>query len=149
MKYKEIVINKCWGGFGLSHEAIILYAKFAGFKLYPFVECREKKGVKWSAYTGKFKPYTRNCDKDNPYDLPGYSKKPLKDGKYENDSYFSASYDIPRYDPFLVKVVKKLGSKSFGEFAKLKIVKVPVDIEWEIDNYDGQESIREKHRSWG
>ena len=29
-----------------------------------------------------------------------------------------------------------------------KIIEIPDDIEWEIDNYDGIESIHEKHRSW-
>jgi hypothetical protein len=30
----KIVINECYGGFGLSHEAIMLYAELKGFKLY-------------------------------------------------------------------------------------------------------------------
>lgn len=32
-KMKKIVINKCHGGFGLSHEAILRYAEIKGLKL--------------------------------------------------------------------------------------------------------------------
>ncbi len=31
---REIVINKCFGGFGLSHKAIMRYVKLKGIKLY-------------------------------------------------------------------------------------------------------------------
>ena len=146
---REIVINKCWGGFGLSHDAIMLYAEYAGFKLYPFVEIREKKGVEWSSCTGKFKSYIDERSKSNPYDLIFYSKKPLKrDGTYEEYSWFSVD-NIKRDDSALTKVVKKLKEKSFDTHAELKIVKIPDDIKWEINDYDGMESIEEKHKSWG
>lgn len=149
MKTKEIIINKCWGGFGLSHRAMMLYAKLSGFKLYPFFEEREKKGEKWSPTTGKFKPYRGEKSKDNPYDLIFYSKKPLKkDGTYEEDSYFS-DYNIGRDDKNLVKVVKMLGKKSFSGHTKLKIVKIPANIKWKIHDYDGMESVEEEHKSWG
>lgn len=146
-KYREIVINKCWGGFGLSHEGMMLYSKLSGIKLYPFVEKREKKSKAWSERTGEFVPYINEKSKSNPYDFISYSKKPLKNGKYEENSYFSQN-EIDRDDKDLVKVVKKLKKKSFGEHAKLIIVKVPFDIKWEISEYDGNESVEEKHRSW-
>jgi len=149
MRIREIVINKCWGGFGLSHEAIMLYAELAGFKLYPFVEIREKKSKGWSPTTDKNKPYVDEGSKDSPYDLIFYSKKPLKsDGTYENGSWFCDD-DIKRDDENLVKVVEMLGDKSFGEHAELKIIKIPANIKWVIDDYDGQESIEEEHKSWG
>ena len=33
-------------------------------------------------------------------------------------------------------------------YAELKIVEVPDDVVWEIDEYDGLESISEVHRRW-
>lgn len=31
----KVVINKCYGGFGLSHEAMMLYAEKKGITVYP------------------------------------------------------------------------------------------------------------------
>lgn len=31
----KVVINSCYGGFGLSHEAILNYAELVGITLYP------------------------------------------------------------------------------------------------------------------
>lgn len=55
---------------------------------------------------------------------------------------------ISRNDPDLIKVVETLKEKANGECAKLKIVEIPDDIEWEIDDYDGLETVSEKHCSW-
>ncbi len=81
-----------------------------------------------------------------------YSEKWRKeDGDYRRinakDWYFSDS-DIKRDDEELINVVKELGSKANGKCAKLSIVKIPSHIEWEISNYDGMETIEEKHRTW-
>ena len=48
----------------------------------------------------------------------------------------------------LVDVVERLGKKANGESAELKVVEIPDGVEYEIDEYDGVESIHEKHRSW-
>ena len=55
---------------------------------------------------------------------------------------------IARDDPVLVSVVRELGTKSYGQFAKLKIVEIPADVTWVIDDYDGQEWVAEVHRRW-
>jgi hypothetical protein len=57
--------------------------------------------------------------------------------------------DVPRDDPYLVKVVEELGSKAAsGDHAKLKIVDIPADADWIIIEFDGLEHIAEKHRTW-
>jgi hypothetical protein len=38
--------------------------------------------------------------------------------------------------------------KSSGVYAELKIVDIPDDVEWEIDEYDGKEWVAEVHRTW-
>jgi hypothetical protein len=55
---------------------------------------------------------------------------------------------IARDDPALVDVVRDLGSQANGRHAELKIVTIPADVEWQIDEYDGQEWVAEKHRTW-
>lgn len=63
------------------------------------------------------------------------------------DNYGFAMAD-DRANPKLVAVVEKLGMDASGDFAELKVVEIPDDIEWEINGYDGMERVVEKHRSW-
>jgi len=57
-------------------------------------------------------------------------------------------HDIARDDPVLVRIVNELGSEADGAYATLKVVEVPGDVDWEIDEYDGDEWVAEKHRRW-
>lgn len=56
--------------------------------------------------------------------------------------------EIPRDDPYLVKVVKSLGMAANGSCANLKIVEIPGDVSWHIAEYDGNEWVAEDHRTW-
>ena len=56
--------------------------------------------------------------------------------------------NVDRDDPVLVRVVKELGKASWGDHAKLKIVRVPADVDWQIEDYDGLEWVSEQHRTW-
>ena len=56
--------------------------------------------------------------------------------------------DLKRNDPHLVQVVKELGQEADGGFAELSIVKVPDDVKWQIEEYDGNEWVAEVHRTW-
>ena len=55
--------------------------------------------------------------------------------------------DIARDDPVLV-IVRELGVDADTRYAKLKIVEVPYEVEWQIEEYDGVEWVAEKHRTW-
>jgi hypothetical protein len=57
-------------------------------------------------------------------------------------------YDIERNDQHLVRVVEELGDDANGRFSELKVVDIPDDVEWQIDEYDGAEWVAEKHRTW-
>ena len=112
----KIVINKCYGGFGLSEEAVLLYAKKKGLNLI----IQRKKGL-------KLNHYYLNEKKD--------------------DNYFRER-DIQRNDPILVEVVEELGEKADDTYSELKIVEIPDDVEWIIEEYDGNEWVAEDHRRW-
>ena len=58
------------------------------------------------------------------------------------------SRTIPRDDPALVATVRRLGRKSWGEYATLKVVEVPAGVQWTVDDYDGREWVAEVHRTW-
>jgi hypothetical protein len=67
------------------------------------------------------------------------------------DKYYIRNDYKPEFrtDPRVIQVVEHLGEESWGEHAKLRVVEIPDGISWEIDEYDGIESILEVHRSWG
>jgi hypothetical protein len=48
----------------------------------------------------------------------------------------------------LVQIVEELGNEASGRCAKLKIVEIPDDINWAIEEYDGSETIAEEHQTW-
>ena len=56
--------------------------------------------------------------------------------------------DIPRDDPYLVKIVEEMGEDADGRFASLKVVEIPADVDWQLEEHDGREWIAEKHRTW-
>jgi len=138
----KIVINKCYGGFGVSHKGIMRWAELKGITLYPFTE---EKLHDFS--NQKYIPYIEGSE--IPFFGVYYATKPLtSEGKYEEDSWFWYR-DIERNDPCLVQVVEEMGDEASGYLSALKIVEVPDGIEWEIDDYDGMESVQEVHQSWG
>ena len=57
-------------------------------------------------------------------------------------------YDIERNNQYLVRVVEELGDDANGRFAELKVVDIPDEVEWQLEEYDGKEWIAEKHRIW-
>lgn len=141
---QEIVINRQFGGFSLSLKAIKRYAELSGFKIYIYKSVGD---------------YSKNEHErvDNPEEeiennrikLYYYLKKDLGKsvGELGNDGWFSES-DIKRDDEILVQIVKELGKEVNGEHAELRVVKIPSGVEWEIEDYDGMETIAEKHREW-
>lgn len=64
-----------------------------------------------------------------------------------NGKYWSC-WDIPRDDPLLLEVVKKLKKKANGLCAELKIINIPDGAKWEIEEYDGIEWVSEQHQRW-
>lgn len=48
-------------------------------------------------------------------------------------------YDLARDDDTLVTTVEQLGDRANGDYARLEIVEIPVDVKWEIAEYDGNE----------
>ena len=67
---------------------------------------------------------------------------------YDADDQFFSAYNIPRDDPHLISAIKMLGDDANGPCSKLKIVTIPDDVDWEIEEYDGNEHIAERHRTW-
>lgn len=60
------------------------------------------------------------------------------------------SYDVNfRTANDVIELFEKMGSEwSSDDFAEIKLVEIPDDVEWHISDYDGVETIHENHRSW-
>lgn len=58
------------------------------------------------------------------------------------------AFSDDRTNPKLVECIEKLGEKANGQYSKLAVIEIPDNIDWYIDDYDGYESVEEKHRSW-
>lgn len=140
----KVVINKCFGGFGLSNKALKKLAKLQqGIDLYFY------KQTKYDFNDG-INEYT----KINENDKESFTHPMTKNlgnvvNELPEDFYFSRwDLERDRSNSLLIQVVEELGDEANGDYAKLKIVEIPDGTEYEIDEYDGMESIEEKHRSW-
>ncbi len=100
----EIVVNRCYGGFGISKAVY------------------DKLELEWDGYE-----YIDNDDLG-----------------IKSDNFYAY-----RTDKRLIKAIKEVGLKEAGgKFSRLEIVEIPDNVEWEIYDYDGIETIHEKHRTW-
>jgi hypothetical protein len=139
-KNMKVVINKCFGGFSLSLKGLEKYLELQGKKAFFY-----KTIYKNRHRTGCIK-YT-NIDSDDMF--VNCSDVDLGD-KIENipNEHFISYLDIKRDDPYLIQTVEDLGEAASGRCSDLKIVDIPDDVDWEIDEYDGMETVEEKHRTW-
>lgn len=148
MKRKEldttkVVISTCYGGFGLSSEAMVRYGELKGIKVYPdgehlfftywTVSPEERKAA---GYVDEMKKRLR---------LTG-EQRDFNNSFYRDNTISSSNFD--RADPILVQVVEELGSeKASSQFARLEIVELTKGTRYKINEYDGNESI-ETDESW-
>jgi len=144
----KIVINKCFGGFALSMKATARVAELLEMPCYFFdhkdnpINIGAKEGIFTRAFNTPEKPNQEGWQEMTP------DEKKMSNKAYEEASIpdFRASED--RTNPILVQVVEELGEEASGRFSKLVVVEIPNDVEWEIDDYDGNETVEEAHRSW-
>lgn len=143
----KIVKNSCFGGFGLSDKA---YEKLIEYG----IPVRRYEPEERNPETGLYdrKPINNEGEVIFDRDLEeesDMSKAMRRLGGRYWDSFLGRHN---RNHPLLVKVVEELGGGhrmgASGQFANLEVVEIPDDVEWEIDEYDGLETIREKHRTW-
>lgn len=136
----KIVINACYGGFGLSHLAVMRYGELAGMTLYCYNTDNEQPERYIHDPEDGYPPYATYSKKDLG-DFPTYDELYAKD----NILHYRG---IDRNDPLLVQVVEEMGKQANTFASNLKVVEIPDDVEWTIDEYDGLECVDERHRSW-
>lgn len=114
----KVVYNDCYGGFGLSDEAYILYAKLKGVDIYP-----ERGSYGWAGAGTTF-----------------YLSPPTGVKEDDDQRNWLTYYDIKRHDKALVQVVEQLGEAASGQFAKLEIAGSDSNM-YRIDEYNGSENV--------
>jgi hypothetical protein len=119
----KVVINRCFGGFGISNLA--------------FEKLLERKGVEFQKVPAKFKFH------DDVFDY-------YKAGSEQSDATYISEYEFyeQRNDPDLIAVIEEMGKDSWGWASELAIVEIPDDVDWHISEYDGLEHVAENHRTW-
>ena len=135
---KEVVINSCYGGFGLSPKAIKRYLELKGKECFVYLN-NVKLETDEKIENNKNRMFLEYYTKDFG-EIVAYTGN-IKEFRF-------SVYDLDREDKDLIRVIKELGTKADGTFSKLKIIEIPEDIEYTIEEYDGLESIEERHRSW-
>jgi len=124
----KIVINSCYGGFGLSEAAMRLYAEQKGLPFYVYNQYE----------SDMFKQYF-TADPSGMFKIDEYGMTRFDNDFYRKYSLYDKDFD--RTDPVLVEVVEELGEKANGFAANLEVVDVPKGTLYRIDEYDGLESI--------
>lgn len=124
----KVVINDCFGGFRISD-----------------------KGYEWLIENKNWTLTELNKDGEL------LNKKAdvivvVNDNNHSFQSNYFANHNIDepefRINKDIIEMIETLGIEASGKFSKLKVVEIPDNVEWEIGDYDGEETIIEKHRSW-
>lgn len=142
---KKIILNKDYGGFGVSPEGYRRYAEKKGLDLffYEFKSERDENGRLHAVYK-KISPLwgllTFAFTEDFGDEIRG-------DAEIEEafKAHLSLSEDH-RDDPVLVEVVEELGDQANTPYSNLKVVEIPDDVaeDYVIDNYDGCETLHKR-----
>lgn len=142
----KVVINKCFGGFGLSPAALL--------RLYE-LQCPDLELHDVDSYYGK-----RDDDSilGKKAALEGWRQHLKGDGKFsvfltvftpDEKHVINTPYgDDFRKSPMLLQVLEELGPLANGMCANLVAVEVPDGVDYVISEYDGSEHIAERHQTW-
>lgn len=133
----KIVINKCYGGFSLSPKAVKLLSEKQGKPCYFFK-------TDYTNGQSKYIPMHDDMPNDGLF-WHAFTIKNPNDASWEHNITNRPS---DRTDPLLIQVVEELGEEADGSCAELKVIDIPDDVEYTIEEYDGNEHIAEKHKTW-
>jgi hypothetical protein len=122
----KVVINTCFGGFGLSDEAFEKFLERKGIAFEKVVST-ERISLFGTTY------FEAGHAGDNDHSLWQHQF-------CENQN---------RSDPDLIAVIEEMGESANSWASELTIVEVPDDAKWHIHEYDGMEHVAEDHRIWG
>lgn len=130
----KIVYNACFGGFGLSEQAVLRYCEIKGLRCFPEGD-RPWRRTYWLV------PPEERTGILVGDDWCGISIEARAESNVRYRELTLGPSRLERDDPVLVQVVEELGEAANGSFAKLRIEEVPAGTRYRIDEYDGNESV--------
>ena len=66
----------------------------------------------------------------------------------DDDDFPIQIWDIARDDPDLVSVVQQIPEDEGIVGTDLRVIEIPDDVDWQIDDWDGMEHIVDRKRIW-
>ena len=139
----KVAYNSCFGGFSLSPTALTEFARMKGVELTWY----KQTGYK---HNGN-EQYQRIGGSPNSC---GLSLIPLSVDAGDVISslpkgvYYYPNFDELRSDSDLINVIETMGEGANGMCASLSIIEIPDGADFEIENYDGNESVVPPRQSW-
>jgi hypothetical protein len=127
----KIILNKCFGGFDVSRKAYELYCKKIGKTAYFY-------GLDYDNDC-----YVRELQEESLifYCLTkDYGNTVAEEDINWKEDHLNLNRSH-REDSVLIEVVEELNSAANGICANLKVVEIPDGTYYEIDDYDGRETL--------
>lgn len=141
----KVVINRCFGGFGLSKEACQRYWDLKGKQVWIEDDTKFKSMGLFTVWLVPPEERLESKEGEAFYSMSMDERREYNQKHSEQTWYYR---DVDRNDPTLVEVVEQMGDAAGGRCAELAVVEIPEGVQWEIEEYDGREHIAETHRTW-
>ena len=132
----RVVYNACYGGFGLSKEAVQRYWDIKGQQVWIEDDKEYSSLDLWTVWLVPPEERLKEKSTEEFFGLSQDERIAYNKAQSEQTWY---DRDVDRHDPALVQVVEELGDKANGEYANLAIEEVSGP--YRIDEYDGFESV--------
>ncbi len=127
----KVVVNNCYGKFGLSPKAKEKYWDLKGKQVFFYV--RERGTSKARKASADANPLLVEALFKDYGPLVNLAEVPLEE--------FARSETIERHDPALVQVVEEMGKAADGWRAQLTVMEIPDGVDYIILDYNGKESV--------
>ena len=141
----KVILNKDYGGFGVSAKAHKLYAERLGKELFYYVGHYEKPHVVYKKVS--YEDFIKKNTLFYFYSFKDLGDETFKDLVEQDDNSILNLDEHHREDPLLIQIVEELGEEASSWAATLKVVEIPDELangNYMIDDYDGAEILHAK-----